>query len=57
MENHCIEGLRDFHDECLPIFSRDVLAKIRKGDSTWENLVPPQVASLIKERRLFGWKG
>ena len=57
MENLYIQGLRDIHEECLPIFSRDVLAKIRKGDSSWENMVPPQVAGLIKERKLFGFAG
>ena len=57
MENLYIQGLRDIHEECLPIFSRDVLAKIRKGDASWENMVPPQVARLIKERKLFGFAG
>ncbi len=57
MENLYIQGLRDIHEECLPIYSRDVLAKIRKGDSSWENMVPPQVARLIKERKLFGFAG
>jgi len=57
MENLYIQGLRDIHEECLPIYSRDVLAKIRKGDSSWENMVPPQVAGLIKQRKLFGFAG
>jgi hypothetical protein len=55
-ENLFIQALQDFHKECLPIFSRDVLASIRKGSPTWETLVPPQVAELIKARKLFGWK-
>ena len=55
MENLFIQGLRDINESCLPIFSRDVLARIRKGDSSWEQMVPPQVAALIKERKLFGW--
>src|SRR2546423_1238812 len=55
MENLFIQGLRDINESCLPIFSRDVLARIRKGDSGWEQMVPPQVAALIKERKLFGW--
>ena len=57
LENLSIQGLRGYRDACLPIYSRDVLAKIRKGDASWEEMVPPQVASLIKERRLFGWNG
>ena len=36
MENLCIQGLRDCDESCLPIFSRDVLAKIRSGDPAWQ---------------------
>jgi len=53
LENLYIQGIRDFNEACLPIFSRDVLAKIRKADATWEQMVPPQVAALIKDRKLF----
>ena len=46
----------DFYNkDYLRIFSRDVLMKINKDDSSWEAMVPPDVASLIKERRLFGY--
>jgi len=54
-ENHFIQGLRDFDERCLSIFSREVLAKIQSGDAGWEAMVPPQVASMIKERRLFNY--
>ena len=57
MENHCIQSLRDIHAEYLGIFSDDVLARIKRGDATWEDMVPPQVARMIKERRLFGHPG
>jgi hypothetical protein len=56
MENRCIEGLRDFDEKALPIFSREILTKIRSGDATWEAAVPPQVSQMIRERKLFGWK-
>jgi hypothetical protein len=56
MENLYIQGLRDCDETCLPIFSRDVLAKIRTGDPSWQSSVPPQVAGLIIERGMFGWK-
>lgn len=55
VENRLIESLRDFDERCLPIFSRDVLAKIRSGDPAWETMVPPTVAQMIKERRLFNY--
>ena len=48
-----IQGLRDIHEEYLTIFSNDVLAKIQSGDDTWEETVPPAVARLIKQRKLF----
>ena len=56
LENLYIQGLRGYSETCLPIFSRDVLAKIRKSDGSWEMMVPPQVGALIKERKLFGYK-
>jgi hypothetical protein len=36
------------------IFSRDILKLIAKGDSTWEAMVPSQVADLIRKRGFFG---
>lgn len=54
VENRFIENLKDYDESCLPIFSRDVLKKIRSGDASWENMVPETVAKMIKERKLFG---
>jgi len=56
MENRFIEGLRDYDEKALPILSRDVLAKIRAGDASWEAAVPPPVAAIIRQRKLFGCK-
>lgn len=56
-ENLFIQNLRDINQSYLPIFSRDVLAKIKSGDPAWESMVPPQVAQLIKSRTLFGYQG
>jgi len=57
LENHFIQANKDYNEAYLPMFSRDVLARIQRGDATWENMVPPQVAALIKERKLFGLPG
>ncbi len=54
LQNGFIEGLKDFHPEYLPIRASDVLALIRKGDPAWKSMVPPEVASIIQDRRLFG---
>jgi hypothetical protein len=56
VENRLIEGIRDYDEAALSIFSRDVLQKLRGGDKTWETMVPPQVAKMIRERNLFGCK-
>ena len=40
----------------MDIFSRDVLAKIQRGEHGWETMVPEKVAVVIKERCLFGFK-
>jgi hypothetical protein len=55
-ENQFIHGLREIHEEYLHIASKEVLARIHAGDASWETMVPPQVASVIRERRLFGWQ-
>ncbi|HEX7860441.1 MAG TPA: TonB-dependent receptor [Verrucomicrobiae bacterium] len=57
LENHFIQAIKDYNDACLPIFSKEVLARIQSGESGWEIMVPPQVASIIKERKLFGYPG
>ncbi len=57
VENHFIQAIADYNHDCLPIFSRDVLARMSKGDPKWEQMVPPQVAQIIKERKLLGYTG
>jgi hypothetical protein len=56
LQNLSIQELHNFDEHCLPISSKDVLAKIRAADPTWETMVPPQVAHLIKQRHLFGFR-
>ena len=56
VENHFIQSIRDYNEACLPIFSRDVLAKMSINDSSWEGAVPRKVAEMIKERGMFGYK-
>ncbi len=56
VERGCIEQLSNFEDKYLPIFSRDVLLKIRDGDAAWEDMVPPEVAEVIKRRGFFGYR-
>jgi len=55
LENHYIDGITGFNPDVLGIISRDVLGRIRDGDPSWEQLVPPKVAATIKTRQLFGY--
>ena len=48
--------LDNFNPAYLSIFSRDVLKRIASQDETWEEMVPPQVAQLIRERGFFGYR-
>jgi hypothetical protein len=47
--------LDNYTPEYLPIFSRDVLRRIAADDDSWETMVPPDVAALIKRRSFFGY--
>lgn len=55
-EGKYIENIEKYHREYMSIFSRTILAKIRDHDHTWEQMVPPDVATRIKENHFFGFK-
>jgi len=48
--------LDNYNPKYLPIFSRDVLKRIGSGDESWDQMVPPQVAEIIRRRGFFGYK-
>jgi hypothetical protein len=56
VDNQFIEEITDYNPKYLRIFPPDVLAKLQSGDDTWEALVPPEVAELIKHRQFFGYR-
>jgi hypothetical protein len=51
-----IKELDNFDESVLHIFSRDVLRRIKDGDSSWEDMVPVEIAAVIKRRRFFGYR-
>jgi hypothetical protein len=54
-ENRFIQDIPNYNAEHLRIRSGDLLEKIKSGDVTWENSVPPQIVEVIKTKKLFGW--
>src|SRR5690349_14821277 len=56
IDNQYVQEITDYHREYLRIHPSDVLAKLQSGDSTWEQMVPPEVAHLIKKCDFFGYR-
>jgi hypothetical protein len=56
IHNKRIRNIEDFDASILPIFSREVLHKIRTGAPGWERCLPLFVDQIIKEKGLFGYK-
>jgi hypothetical protein len=54
--NGFIESIRDFNPGQLEVTPPDVLGMIQSGDPTWEKLVPPQAADVIRQKGLFGYQ-
>ena len=54
-ENRFIQSIQSSNADLLSIRSQDVLSKIRSGDATWEQLIPPPIIEIIKRDGLFGY--
>ncbi len=50
-----VRDIEDFDPEILSIWSREVLRKIRTGETGWEDSLPTYVDKIIKEKGLFGY--
>jgi hypothetical protein len=56
VDSGLIKQLENVNRDYLHIFSRDALSRIRAGDPSWEAMVPPEVAAVIKTRRFLGYR-
>lgn len=54
--NGKVVDIENFNPDILNIFSRDVLHMIEAGETGWEELIPEGVATIIKDKALFGYK-
>jgi hypothetical protein len=53
--NNKIEDIRHYKESNLQIQTDKVLQMIKQGTKEWEEYVPAEVATMIKERCLFGY--
>src|SRR5437867_4841163 len=56
IDNQYVQEITDYHPEYLRIQPSDVLARLQSGDSSWEQMVPPEVVHIIKHREFFGYR-
>lgn len=56
LEESRIEAIETFDRDLLSIRAEDVRHKLRTGDASWEDMVPPGVVQVIKTKKLFGYK-
>jgi hypothetical protein len=56
IDNQYIEEITDYHPDYLSIYPPDVLTKLQSGDNSWEQMVPPEVVKIIKDREFFGYR-
>jgi hypothetical protein len=56
IDNQYVQEIADYHPEYLRIHPSDVLARLQSGDGRWEQMVPPEVAQVIKKREFFGYR-
>ena len=53
--NNKIEDIIHYNENNLHVQTDKVLQMIKQGTEGWEDYVPPEVASMIKDRCLFGY--
>lgn len=57
LKNKNIVSITGYDPQYLHISARDVLKRIKSGDSSWVSMVPPKIADDIKKRHLLGYAG
>jgi hypothetical protein len=55
-ENECIIPIESSQSKSVTFSSHEVANRIERGDGSWEELVTPQVADLIKKNHFFGYR-
>lgn len=53
LENNYIDSIRKFDPGTDYAFPKDIIDKIQTNDDSWENFVPQEIQSLIKQKKYF----
>jgi hypothetical protein len=56
IDNEFIQEITDYNPDYLRIHPPDALAKLQSSDPAWEQMVPPEVMQIIKDRGFFGYR-
>ncbi len=56
VETGLIEAIKNVDLRRLDVLPGEVLAKMRRGDASWEMMVPTESARMIKDRKFFGYR-
>ncbi len=56
VENQFIHDITEYNAEYLRIHPPEVLARLQSGDDSWEQMVPPEVARMVKSRGFFRYR-
>lgn len=56
IENEFIQEITDYNPDYLRIHPPEALVKLQSGDPAWEQMVPPEVTTIIKDRQFFGYR-
>lgn len=56
LENNHIAEITEYNPDYLRIHPPAALEMLQSGESGWENMLPPEVVAMIKEREFFGYR-
>ena len=54
--NGKVVDITDYNPANMDIFSREVLSMIETGEEGWEEMLPPGVSEIIKDKQLFNYQ-
>ena len=55
LDSHQVVDIKNYNNESLHIYSKQVLKMIEHNTEGWDTMVPDKVAKLVREKCLFGF--